>query len=260
MHTTNPADYQRTRGPAAVMSKNYVHGAKVGAHTHRRHQLIWAEAGLMHVCAQACVWVVPPQRALWVPAGLEHALRMMGEVRMRTLYVEPSPRVQGTPENCKLVLISPLMRQLLLDAAKRPLEYVPGDRLDHVLALILDELAALREQPLHLPMPKDARLLRLCEALIADPSDSRSLEQWAHAVGASSRTLARLFARETLMRFVDWRNQARLAYAAMLLADKTPVGQVARRLGYASPSAFTAMMKRIHGCVPRDLEAGADKS
>ena len=214
----------------------------------------------MHVRAQACVWVVPPQRALWVPAGLEHALRMVGEVRMRTLYVEPTLRVQGAPENCKLVLISPLMRQLLLDAAQQPLEYAPGDRLDHVLALILDELAALREQPLHLPMPKDPRLLKLCEALIADPADARTLEQWAYVVGASSRTLARLFALETHMRFVDWRNQARLAYAAMLLADKTPVGHVARRLGYASPSAFTAMMKRILGCVPRDQESSARKN
>jgi AraC-like DNA-binding protein len=253
MKSINPADYQRTRSPAAIMSKTYVHGAEVAAHTHRRNQLIWAETGLMHVRAEASVWVVPSQRALWVPASLMHSLRMVGEVRMRTLYVEPNATTQGTPAGCKLVLISPLMRELILDATRWPVEYRPGDRLDHVLTLILDELGALKAQPLRLPLPEDARLMRLCEALITDPGNQRTLEQWAYDVGASSRTLARLFARETGMRFVDWRNQARLARAVTLLANKASVADVALRLGYASPSAFTAMMRRTLGCVPRDL-------
>jgi AraC-like DNA-binding protein len=253
MKSIDPADYQRTRGPAAIMPKTFAHGAEVAAHTHRRNQLIWAETGVMHVRAEASVWVVSPQRALWVPAGLKHALRMVGKVHMRTLYVEPSATTQGAPAGCKLVLISPLMRELILDAARWPLEYRYGNRLDHVLTLILDELSALKAQPLRLPLPKDSRLLRLCEALITNPASQRTLEQWAYDVGASSRTLARLFARETGMRFVDWRNQARLARAVTLIANKASVADVAHRLGYASPSAFTAMMRRTLGCVPRDL-------
>lgn len=253
MSSADPRDFQRTKGPAAVMAKNYSHGVNVASHTHRRHQFIWAETGLMHVRAETNLWIVPPQRALWVPAGFAHSLRMVGEVRMRTLYIEPTAMSRAAPERCKLVLISQLMRQLILDAARWTVDYAPGDRLDHIVALILDELGALDEQPLLLPMPKDPRLVRLCAALTADPADSRTLEQWGYHVGASSRTLARLFARETGMRFIDWRNQVRSSHAVMLLADKASVADVARCLGYASPSAFTAMIRRSLGCVPRDL-------
>ena len=253
MRSIDSRDYQRTSGPAAVMSKDFAHGAKLALHSHRRNQLIWAEAGLMHVRAEGSVWIVPPHLALWVPAGCKHALRMTGQVRMRTLYVEPRATGNNVPRSCKLVRISPFLQQLILDAARRPVEYHPGDRVDHVLALILDELGALEQQPLRLPMPNDQRLLRLCTVLIAHPADSRTLEQWGYEVGASSRTLARLFARQTGMRFTDWRNQARLALAMMLLVDKASVSEVARRSGYNSPSAFSAMMRRTLGRAPREL-------
>lgn len=151
---------------------------------------------------------------------------------MRILYVEPGASRQNTPEASKLVIISPLTRQLILDAARPADGRSPGGRLDHLIALIFDELATLGEQPLRLPMPTDPRLKRLCEGLLANPEDARKLDEWADEVGATGRTLARLFKRETEMRFIDWRNQVRLARAIALLAEGLPVAKVARRLCY----------------------------
>jgi AraC-like DNA-binding protein len=120
------------------------------------------------------------------------------------------------------------------------------------MQLILDELAASPAEPLHLPQPHDKRLRRICAALLAQPGDTASLEDWASRVGASPRTLARAFARETGMGFSTWRQQARLAAALQRLAAGAPVTAVALDCGYASPSAFTAMFRRALGTRPSD--------
>ena len=118
------------------------------------------------------------------------------------------------------------------------------------LGLIPGEIRALPALPLHLPWPADARLRRVCEALKADPAENRTLEDWARASGASARTLARLFRKETGMSFGGWRQQARLLEALGRLASGSPVTTVALDLGYQSPSAFTSMFRRALGTSP----------
>lgn len=134
----------------------------------------------------------------------------------------------------------------------RPLNDARNGRMDHIEALILDEIRAVDAQPLHLPMPRDKRLRVVCEALAQNPGREETLEQWSETTGASSRTLARLFAGETGMRFVDGRQQARLAAALVRLAEGEQVASVAHALGYGSVSAFTAMFRRALGKTPRD--------
>lgn len=250
--STDAADYQHTRLAVAVMAKTYPDGAAVAPHAHRRHQLIWAIQGVMRVDIAAGVWVVPPSRALFVPAGLVHAVRMAGAVHMRTMYVEPAFMPPHTaPAGGKLVAVSPLLRALLLEAASWRL-----DRADHraslVASLILDELTTLADEPLRLPMPEDTRLRRVCEAIRADPARAWTLEHWADTAGTSARTLARLFLRETGTRFHDWRQQARLEAALTELARGGNVATAALRAGYASPSAFTAAFRRAMGTTPRE--------
>jgi AraC-like DNA-binding protein len=133
-----------------------------------------------------------------------------------------------------------------------PLDYDESGRIGHVAALILDEIRTLDAQPLHVPMPRDRRLRTICTALLRDPGRCETLEEWSEIAGASSRTLARLFASETGMRFVDWRHQARLAEALVRLAQGQDVGSVSRGLGYASASAFTAMFRKALGTTPRN--------
>jgi AraC-like DNA-binding protein/mannose-6-phosphate isomerase-like protein (cupin superfamily) len=249
--STNAADYQHTRRPIAGMPKDWPAGSYIPPHTHRRAQLAWAADGVMLVTAGAVTWVVPPQRALWIPAGTVHAIRMSGAVAMRTLYIEPGA-ARKLPKDCKIVLMSGLLRELVLEAVRAPLDEDNHGRMSHVEALILNEIRTLDAEPLALAMPRDKRLRVVCEALLREPGREETLEQWSDKAGASSRTLARLFAGETGMRFVDWRRQARLAAALVRLAEGKDVASVARGLGYASASAFTAMFRQSLGKAPRD--------
>jgi AraC-like DNA-binding protein len=259
MKSTNPADYQNTPRPIAGMPKDFARGSTIPPHTHPRAQLTWAVAGVMTVTAAHDTWVVPPQRALWIPAGVEHAIRMSSPVAMRGLYID-AEATAALGANCKVILISELLRALILEIVAAPLDYDPEGRFGHIAALILEEIRTLEAQPLHLPLPGDKRLRAVCDALLREPGRPETLEQWSELAGVSSRTLARLFAAETGMRFTDWRHQARLAAALAGLGEGRDVASLARRLGYRSVSAFTAMFRRTLGRAPRDYFAAAPGS
>ncbi len=250
MKSTNREDYQHTPRPLAGMAKDFPDGFRIEPHRHPRAQLTWAVSGVMTVTAARGTWVVPPNRALWIPAGTEHTIRMSGAVAMRALFIDP--RVAGAvASSCKVILVSALLRALVLELVAAPLDYDEDGRLGHVAALLLDEIRTLDAQPLHLPTPRDKRLRIVCETLLREPARPETLEAWSDIVGASSRTLARLFAREIGMRFVDWRRQARLAEALTRLASGQDVASVARAVGYASASAFTWMFHSALGTTPR---------
>jgi AraC-like DNA-binding protein/mannose-6-phosphate isomerase-like protein (cupin superfamily) len=251
MKSTDRADYQDTLRPLAGMAKDFGDSVRIEPHCHPRAQLTWAVSGVMTVTAARGTWVVPPNRALWIPAETEHAIRMSGPVAMRAIYVD---RViaGAVAEDCKVILVSPLLRALMLELVAAPLDYDENGRMGHVAALFLDEIRVLDAQPLHIPMPHDKRLRRLCEALLRDPARRETLEEWSDITGASSRTLARLFERETGMRFVDWRRQVRLAEGLVRLAQGGDVAAAARAGGYESASAFTAMFRQTLGTTPRD--------
>ena len=244
------ADYQDLPRPIAAMAKNFASGSRTPPHRHKRAQLVFAAHGTMVVWTAQGSWVVPPNRAVWMPAGTEHAIRMNGRVAMRTLYVR-ADLAAAMPAKCCVIAVSPLMRELILRAVELPLLYDEAGAAGRVMALILDEMRVLPVLPLHLPWPEDTRLKRLCTAISGDPASPRTLAGWGREVGASSRTLARLFRRETGMSFGAWRQQVRLVDALGRLANGQPVADVALDLGYQSPSAFTSMFRRALGHAPR---------
>jgi AraC-like DNA-binding protein len=170
---------------------------------------------------------------------------------MRFLFIEPGAAC-GLGDVCKVVLMSGLLRELVQEAVRAPFDYDGNGRVGHIEALVLDEIRTLDAQPLRLPMPRDKRLQVVCEALLRNPGRRETLEEWCDIAGASSRTLARLFASETGMRFVDWRQQARLSEALVQLAEGKDVASIARALSYESPSAFSLMFRRALGRAPRD--------
>jgi AraC-like DNA-binding protein len=174
---------------------------------------------------------------------------MSGPVKMRTLYIG-SPAAAGLPQGCRVVGVSALLRELILRAVELPVLYDEGGAAGRVAALIFDELRLLPTLPLHLPKPRDARLERLCQALRANPADQRTLEEWGAVVGASARTLARGFVKETGMSFAAWRAQVRLLAALARLAAGEKVTAVALDLGYDNVSAFIAAFRRVHGTTP----------
>lgn len=249
-HITEPAVLDRLPQPIVAMAKNFPDGSAIAPHSHRSAQLVYASEGVMTLSTAGGAFVVPPQRAVWVPAGIEHSIAIRGPLAMRTLYVKPDAR-DDLPTDCQVVAVSPLLRELILAATSLPQEYAPGDPAARLMDVILDQIETLPVAPLHLPMPRDGRTARIAEALHADPADPCSLAGWAVQVGASERTLARLFVQETGMSFGAWRQQMRLLKSLELLAGGAAVTATAMDVGYESPSAFVAMFRRALGVSPR---------
>jgi AraC-like DNA-binding protein len=191
-------------------------------------------------------WVVPPQRAVWVPAETDHWIRCGTRLTMRTLYIAPQTR--ALPAACCVVNITPLLRELILACVEAP---GAADRRRLITALVLSEIRAATVAPLHLPEPADPRLVRITAVLRQQPGDPRTLGAWAGEVGASTRTLSRLFLAETGMTYRQWQRQARLLAALVQLAEGVQVTSVAFELGYDSPSAFISAFRRALGKTPR---------
>jgi AraC-like DNA-binding protein len=247
--STDALDYQRVPRPVAAMPKEFAPGHVIAPHCHERAQLVFAESGVMHVATAGGVWVVPPSRALWIPPGTEHSLRMVTAVSMRTLYVAPEA-ARDLPDRVAVVAVPPLLRELVLAAAAMPVLYEPAGRDARVMALILDEIRALATVPLHLPMPRGRRLAALAERILAEPAEKWPLERCAGEAGCSQRTLARAFRRETGLSYGAWRRHARLMSALTLLARGVKVTAVALDCGYETPSAFAQMFRRVMGTPP----------
>lgn len=250
---------EESPGPVQAYARNYPPGWDTGRHSHARAQLVFAASGVMTVWTAAGLWVVPPQRAVWVPARQDHALRMHGAVRLRTLYLEED-LAPDLPAGPQVLTVSPLLRELVLRLMALPAAATaegPGSRL---VAVLLDELRGGAAAPLHLPEPRDPALRRICAALRADPAEARDLAAWGREVGASARTLARRFQAETGMGFAAWRQQARLLAALPLLAEGRPVTAVALDVGYEGPSAFIAAFRRSFGVTPARYFARSESS
>ena len=203
----------------------------------------------MGVRAQAGHWVVPPSRGLWMPAGIKHSIRCIGEVHMRSLFVRPdaAPKL---PSDCRAVGISPLLRELIRAAVEVEQPYLPNSRDGRLMRLLLDELHVLPMLPLHLPMPTDPRVRRICHSLQRRLDDASTLADWAAHLDVDVKTIQRLFAAQTGMTFGRWRQQARLLRALELLARGDKIIDVALTLGYDSPSAFATMFRKQFGRTP----------
>lgn len=247
--STDPADYQHVPRAVAAMPKDFAAGFEILPHHHERAQLIHATVGTMRVSADDGVWIVPPQRALWMPAGVRHAIAILSATTMRSLYVRDDVAA-FMPRSCHVMSVSPLLRELIVRATELPVRYDEDGPAGHVVALIISELRGLQSLPLQLPMPRDARLRTLCKALLAAPGDQRPLEAWAETINTSARTLARRFQSETGLSFGAWRQQARVLDAMGRLGGGEPVTRVALDLGYESVSAFSAMFHRATGTSP----------
>ncbi len=242
-------DFHDTCCPMRAMEVDYPNGSSTGLHSHPRAQLLHAIAGVMIVRSTAGTWVVPPNRAVWLTAGLDHEVTMRGDVKIRTVFVDAdaSPHL---PRGNYVMAVTPLLRELIVAATRIGIDYAPGSRDEHLIQLLMDELRTLDVLPLHLPMPGDTRLRAICESLLREPHDDTTAEKWADGCGIASKTLHRLFSKETGLSFAQWRQQARLLSALERLAQGERIIDVAINSGYASQSAFTAMFKKHFGMTP----------
>ncbi len=239
-----------------LVRERYESGLVIPAHWHDVDQLIYAATGVTTVETTDGVWVVPPARAVWVPAETEHRITMTGKVEMVAIYVAPG-QVQLGLDRCCVVQVSTFLRELILRCARNTSEDLEAVRIRRE-AVLLDEIRSVDVAPLELVMPADDRARRVALEFLADPSQRLTRAEWAARVGASERTLERLFAQETNTTLGRWKAQARLLEALRLLGAGHSVTQVAIAVGYETPSAFISMFRRALGTTPARYFAVGD--
>jgi len=236
---------------ARALSTTYSNGSVLHPHRHASHQLLFAASG------DRTSWMIPPGRAVLIPAGSPHAIRMWGDVAMRSLYFPVSAAAPAfNVAGCRVISVGPLLRELILRVAelraldsREPVEA-------RVMAVLMDELAAARVEPLLLPLPADERALTAAQYVLAHPADDVTTDGVARQSGLSARTLERLFRAETGMSFGLWRQKARLLESVRLLAQGGSVTDAALDSGYSSVSAYISAFKQTFGCTPGAMLAG----
>ena len=230
-------------------------------HYHERAQLLYAACGVMSARTDAGSWVVPPEQAVWIPAGIHHEVECLTTVSMRSLYLRtdrPGRELELLPSTCQVVDVPMLLRELILRACEL---MERGAQLSPSLeSLIIEELSTLKATPLDLPLPADSRLRSITNMLHNNPGDRRSLAQWGDRVGASERTLARLFVAETGLGFSAWRQRLCVQQAIARLDAGESVTAIALDLGYTSASAFVAMFRRVLGVSPARYLRGQNRT
>ncbi|MGI5232906.1 helix-turn-helix domain-containing protein [Actinoallomurus sp. CA-142502] len=236
----------RVRGDGAILVAEFSSARhRFDTHWHTGHQLAWASSGMLTVSSTGGTWVLPPARALWIPAGVEHAMDADRHTTVCCPYFAADRGPGWTAPT--VVAISPLARELILHLAATEPPTAARRRAESVL---FDQLAPVPVTTIAVPMPRDPRALDVARAVIENPADDATLDIWARRTGTSTRTLARLFTAETGMPFGRWRTQVRLRAALPLLAEGLPVATAARRVGYTTPSAFVAVFRKATGVPP----------
>ncbi len=247
---TVPRDVDSVSRPVVALSATSVRKDWENArHQHRKAQLIYSVRGILNCEIEDGVWIVPPQCAIWIPGDLPHAARGAGETECYCLFVEPDA-TPDLPKDCCTISVSPLLRELLLRAAGFPELYPLGGREDRLIAALLDELVEAPVEDLHLPMPRDARLRRLAQMMLADPTDKTSKADWAIRIGMSERSMSRLLLHEIGMSFGRWRRQLHVILALQRLTKGESVQTVALELGYENASGFVTMFRKAMGKPP----------
>ena len=244
------ADIDDPGRPVIGLADEYAAGFTDPFHSHERAQLLYASSGIMSVEATSASFVVPPQRALWIPGGVVHQVSCRGAVSLRTLYF--LEETDNAARDCKILEVSDFLRALILEVVSFDRASNDKTREEDIISLLVREIAAMPTAPYHIAMPSDKRLLSVCRAIVDNPADRRNLDEWAAFAGLGRRTFTRLFRAETGMGLSAWRQQARLLEALSMLANGESVTTVAYAVGYESPSAFTSIFHKSFGAPPKD--------
>lgn len=239
-----------------MVARNYRKGTRLDTHMHREAQLVYAARGTMQVTTPKGRWLVPPDRAVWVPARLEHAIDVLADIQMRTLYFDLAwlgrePR-SASLESEFVVRVSPLLHQAILalfDDSDAP------ERTGLLIRLAMMELHQAEDATTFVPLPHEPRCRRAADIVLGDPTGDYEIQTLAQEVGTSARTLSRLFSSETQLSFKSWCQRARIATAIERLAvdANVSVKQLASDLGYASVPAFSHAFRQVTGKTPTEF-------
>ncbi|MEQ1200754.1 AraC family transcriptional regulator [Acinetobacter nosocomialis] len=230
-------------------------------HTHTRAQFLYAFTGTIQVFTPNNVWIVPTMCALWIPAHVEHSVISLSHVKLNTALVEVNAAVL-MGQHCFIIRVSNLLHELLIRLNEIEREETPNTATSQELSrslqiLIFEEIHRANLLSIQIPWPKDKRLLKICQELLHTPDHSKDLTDWADDIGTSSRTLMRMFQKETGLSYRAWVQQMHIALALSKIANGESITQISESLGYTNPSAFSAMFKRHLGKTPQQFRSAA---
>jgi AraC-like DNA-binding protein len=242
--------YDPKRGISiSTLAYEYPRCFRIEEHAHGSDQLVYATRGIMRVSAGQSGWLIPPHFGIWIPARTIHSIAMPEHVSMRTLYIRRG-FARLLPKACTVLHITSLLRELIVEAVRlkelrhsSPLHCALRD-------LLVSQLQSASSFPTSLTMPTNPRARAIANAITVNPADRRSLATMCTSVGASVRTIQRLFRREVGSDFESWRRQARLVKAVELLVTGQSVKETSFALGYRQPTAFVEMFRGILGTTP----------
>jgi AraC-like DNA-binding protein len=246
-------------GRSAVSADTLVLSGKVAAfavlvadddtdfHEHAQGQFCFARLGCTRFMVGDLLCLLPPSRGVWIPPNIPHRTVVRGSADVRLIFFDEEISAQLPRQVC-VMDVSPLMEAvveaLVMAPPEQDWEQPP---FDHLIALSLHEIQESPRQPMMLPMPRDRRLAPLTAQPDVLPPE---LAELANHVGATGKTIGRIFQRETGMSYQQWRQQWRVLRGVELLATGRPVSHTAAELGFASDSAFISFFKQMIGCTP----------
>jgi AraC-like DNA-binding protein len=251
-----PTAHRELVGGIHLVARDYRKGVRLGTHMHREAQLVYAAKGTMQVSTPKGRWLVPPDRAVWVPARLEHSIDVLADIQMRTLYFDLTWLAREQRSRSLdaefVVRVSRLLHESILalfDGRDEP------DRTDLLIRLAMLELHQAEDPTTFIPLPHEPRCRRAADIVLADPTETHDIADLAREVGTAARTLSRLFSAETQLSFKSWCQRARIAAAIERLSMQPTVSvkQLAADLGYASFPAFSHAFRQVTGKTPTEF-------
>lgn len=242
------------------LSSEHTYRELTPTHTHSRAQFLYASMGNIQVFTPNNVWLVPPMCALWIPANVEHSVISLSHVKLNTALIEVNAAALMGKE-CFIIRVSNLLHELLIRLNQitqiDPPNIVSSQEISEALQiLIFEEIHRANLLSIQIPWPKDKRLLKICQQLLHSPNHSKDLTDWADDIGTSSRTLMRMFQKETGLSYRAWIQQMHIAHALSKISNGESIAQISEALGYTNPSAFSAMFKRHLGKTPQQFRVG----
>jgi AraC-like DNA-binding protein len=242
---------ERSRNKLVVREILMQAGEHDKPHKHPWHQLLLPRNGVLRTRASNTQYYIPSNRAALIPAGCVHESWAITDVKFIGIYVEPT-ELKGLAEQCCIVELSPFYKQLVYQIVKIASSNPSlSEKEQRLIKVFCDETTEQQPLALDLIIPQDKRLQDIVHSLLNEPGLNTSLVQWANKVGASERTISRLFEKQTGLSFSRWRRKMRLINSLSYIEQNMPIQNVAYKVGYDSPSAFTHCFKKEFGLTPQ---------
>jgi AraC-like DNA-binding protein len=252
-----PKDIDKTPTKSEIIThpRSYKRGHQLGLHAHSQAQLLYVATGLVNVTTPIGRFLAPPQKAVWIPPMVEHSVDALTDIEMRSVYIESSWLLRHSKlsqlNEVYVIEVNSLLRELILATHK---EKVNDKKIDLLMNLALLELSQAKDASTFLPMPIDIRAKKVAQLALDDTQSSKSFEQLCYEANASSRTITRLFTKETKLNFREWRQRARIMNALELLEDGSrSIKQISLRLGFSSTASFAHSFREVMGVTPTEF-------